>query len=277
MVLNNPPADYHNSIGSGHCYRCVFPKPPPPESVTSCGEGGILGPVVGVMGVLMATETLKLLLPALQPQTTIKDGKPSQATPAKPTMLLYSALSDQPFRTVRLGGRRKDCTSCSPNRTITAESLQPGSLDYTAFCGVRFPIGDLISEEQRISATEYQGIRSDPASTSHLLIDVREKPHFDLAHLKSSMNVPFSDIRQDPVKCLEDICAHADRNPALDSDAPIYLICRLGNDSQVAMKELRAASENLPSDSRASHRFAADVKGGLDAWRREVDTGFPNF
>ena len=277
MVLNNPTADFHNSTSSGHCYRCVFPKPPPPESVTSCGEGGILGPVVGVMGVLMATETLKLLLPALNPQSTLKDGKSSQTPPAKPTMLLYSALSDQPFRTVRLGGRRKDCASCSPNRTITLESLRSGSLDYTAFCGVRSPIGHLIPEEQRVSATEYQRIRSDPTSKSHLLIDVREKPHFDLAHLKSSINMPFSEVRRDPLKCLEDIYANADRKSALDGSAPIYLICRLGNDSQVAMNELREAARNSSSDSRASHPFVADVRGGLDAWRCEVDLGFPDF
>jgi len=60
MVLNNPPSTSHQEAG-GPCYRCIFPKPPPIESVVSCGDGGILGPVVGVIGVLMALEAIKLI------------------------------------------------------------------------------------------------------------------------------------------------------------------------------------------------------------------------
>ena len=228
MVLNSPPADPHNPTSSGHCYRCVFPKPPPPESVTSCGEGGILGPVVGVMGVLMATEALKIILSG-----ATESGNSQKSPTKKPTLLLYSALSDQPFRTVRLSGRRKDCPSCSFNGTITAETLQSGSLDYVAFCGVRFPKGTLVSEDERISATEYRRVRSDPETKSHILVDVREKPHFDLAHLKDSINVPFSDICRDPVKCLGDIYASVDGNDATSTNASMYLICRLGNDSRL--------------------------------------------
>ena len=59
MVLNNPPLPAGDPKG-GPCYRCIFPKPPPPESVVSCGDGGILGPVVGVMGVLQALEAIRV-------------------------------------------------------------------------------------------------------------------------------------------------------------------------------------------------------------------------
>ena len=54
VALNSPP-------GRGPCYRCVFPRPPPPESVVGCGEGGIVGPVVGVMGVLQALEAIRII------------------------------------------------------------------------------------------------------------------------------------------------------------------------------------------------------------------------
>ena len=270
MVLNNPPSGICNPTDSGHCYRCVFPKPPPPESVMTCGEGGILGPVVGVMGVLMATEALKLLL-----QSPENGNASSQRAIAKPTMLLYSAFSDPPFRTVRLGGRRKDCASCSLNPTITLESLQSGSLDYAAFCGVRLS-QDLVPDRERISAIEYQRIRSE-STESHVLVDVREKTHFDLAHLKGSINIPFSDIRQSPLKCMEDIDTAIDTSPTIDKDAQVYLICRFGNDSQIAMTEFRKAVAYLPLASRHFHSVVADVRGGLDAWRLEVDSGFPHY
>ena len=267
MVLNNPPSGTCTPPDTGHCYRCVFPKPPPAESVMTCGEGGILGPVVGVMGVLMATEVLKLLLVSASETGNGTLQKP----PPKPTMLLYSAFSDPPFRTVRLGGRRKDCASCSPNPTVTLNSLHSGSLDYAAFCGVRLN-QDLIPDEERISAKEYQRIRSD-STKSHVLLDVRERNHFDIAHLKGSKNVPFSDIRENSLRCLEDI----DASPVMDKNAPVYLICRLGNDSQVAIHEFRNAVARLPSISRHSLRIVADVRGGLDAWRREVDSEFPDY
>jgi adenylyltransferase/sulfurtransferase len=60
IVLNSPPLPAGDASG-GPCYRCVFPKPPPAESVVSCGDGGILGPVVGTMGVLQALEAVKLI------------------------------------------------------------------------------------------------------------------------------------------------------------------------------------------------------------------------
>ena len=47
---------------TGPCYRCVFPQPPPPETITNCSDGGVLGPVPGVIGTLQATEALKVLM-----------------------------------------------------------------------------------------------------------------------------------------------------------------------------------------------------------------------
>jgi adenylyltransferase/sulfurtransferase len=123
MVLNNPPLPPGDTSG-GPCYRCVFPKPPPPESVVSCGDGGILGPVVGVMGVLQALEAIKVL--------TLR----SAAAPADPpSLLLFSAYSNPMFRSIRLRTRKAKCAACSAHATVTPEALQSGSLDYVQFCG----------------------------------------------------------------------------------------------------------------------------------------------
>ena len=261
MVLNDPPLAPSVPSRASHCYRCVFPKPPPAESVTTCGEGGVLGPVVGVMGVLMATEALKLLLEHPKNEEAI-----SQKPPAKPTMLLYSAFSDQPFRTIRLGGRRKDCLSCSSKSIITEESLKSGSLDYSAFCGVRLP-PNLIPPDQRISVIEYKHLRSASAKP-HVLVDVREKTQFGLAHLKDSINVPLYDIQNEPLQALAKIRKTREKLSTSYDKTPVYFICRFGNDSQLAMHQLCETASDLQ---------ARDVRGGLDAWRREVDPRFPEY
>ena len=261
MVLNNPSSNNSTSSSNTHCYRCIFPKPPPPESITTCGEGGILGPVVGVMGVLMATEVIKLLLEAPK-----NEEDTSQTPPAKPTMLLYSAFSDQRFRTIRLGGRRQDCPSCSSKRTITEESLRSGSLDYVAFCGGRSS-PNCLAAHQRISATDYRDVRSASAER-HLLIDVREKTQFDLAHLTGSVNIPLYDIQNEPLESIQKIRGAKGTLPGSSDDTPTYFICRFGNDSQLAVHQLCDRNESLQ---------ARDICGGLDAWRRQVDPGFPEY
>ncbi|EHK50419.1 hypothetical protein TRIATDRAFT_297199, partial [Trichoderma atroviride IMI 206040] len=85
IVLNNPP-------GKGPCYRCVFPKPPPPESVVGCGEGGIIGPVVGTMGVLQALEAIKLIV---RGDHLNKGGINGEVEDVKQVgLLLFSAMGD---------------------------------------------------------------------------------------------------------------------------------------------------------------------------------------
>ena len=140
MVLNNPPLPPGDPNG-GPCYRCVFPKPPPPESVVSCGDGGILGPVVGVMGVLQALEAIKV----------ITQKTPIEASADPPSLLIFSAYSNPMFRSIRLRSRKAKCASCSAHATVTKQALESGSLDYVHFCGSVLPNLDPLSPEERIS------------------------------------------------------------------------------------------------------------------------------
>ena len=89
--------------GEGPCYRCVFPEPPPPGSVPSCQEAGVLGAVVGVMGVMQATEAIKLILGV---------GKPLVGR-----ILIYEALSGT-FREVKFR-RNPKCPLCGEEPTIS--------------------------------------------------------------------------------------------------------------------------------------------------------------
>ena len=268
MVLNHPPKS--RDTPGGFCYRCVFPKPPPAESVLTCSDGGILGPVVGVMGVLMAMEALKILVPLLQ-----DDG---QQFPAKassdlipPSLLLYSAYSNPPFRSIKLRGKRNGCLSCSDTATITEESLKSASLDYVAFCGSTSPAAP--TDTNRISAEEYSKVR-EGAESPHILVDVREKVQFDICHLKGSINIPYSEISRDPEASIDRLDDAIDKDPNLTDAKPVYLICRYGNDSQLAASTFRDLPRSRP---RTRYEFRGDIAGGLSAWRMAVDPEFPEY
>jgi adenylyltransferase/sulfurtransferase len=99
---------------NGPCYRCLYPKPPPPETVTSCSDGGVLGVVPGIIGCLQAFWTISLLL-----------DDPKLNTPQ---LLIFNGMQLQSFRHIRLRERRKDCAICGDTPTIHQ------LIDYPAFC-----------------------------------------------------------------------------------------------------------------------------------------------
>ncbi|KAI6785459.1 Adenylyltransferase and sulfurtransferase-like protein [Emericellopsis cladophorae] len=238
MVLNDPP-------GQGPCYRCVFPKPPPPESVVGCGEGGILGPVVGTMGVLQALETLKVIN--------------REAPPEKNMMLLFSGMAETPFRSIRMRGKRKDCFACGENPSLTLEGLQT-SMDYVQFCGVRQPVS-LLQPEERISVKDYA---ESIMGKGHVLLDVREKELFGLCHLAGAVNIPigrFMNYRGEEVPHWV--------TDTIPGGEPIYVVCRVGNDSQIAAQKL------MDMGLGKNGRFIGDIEGGLVAWKQVVDPDMP--
>jgi adenylyltransferase and sulfurtransferase len=269
IVLNSPPLPPGDEAG-GPCYRCVFPKPPPAEGVMSCGEGGILGPVVGVMGVLQAVEAIKIIVQGKTTppeRKTNYDGEKATST----SMLLFSTLSSQPFRSVRLRSRRPECFACSLESGLTLESLRSGSLDYALFCGLVSAV-NILSPEERIEANDYAKIRDK--EEKHLLVDVREKVQFDICNIDGSINVPFSTFQGifRAGKDLDGINRLSWLPESLPADAPIYVVCRLGNDSQVVTRKLIDAG--FDSGGR---RWIQDIKGGLKAWKDQVDEHWPEY
>lgn len=264
MVLNHPAGSTEQR---NFCYRCVFPKPPPPESVTTCGEGGILGPVVGVMGVLMAMEALKILAPPPQPEN--QDSISPTETP--PALLMYSAYSNPLFRSVRLKGKRPDCMACSPKATINRETLESGSLDYIAFCGARTPT-NLLPDEERTSPHAYFLLRQT-TTPPPILIDVRESVEYNIAHIDGSLNLPLSYITRNPHISLDQLEKKLEEVKT-SGRSQLHFICRLGNDSQVAVQKLR---DTARSGGGGKLEIKGDIKGGLAAWKRDVDRGFPDY
>ncbi|KIL92905.1 hypothetical protein FAVG1_04086 [Fusarium avenaceum] len=246
IVLNNPP-------GKGPCYRCVFPTPPPPDSVVGCGEGGIIGPIVGTMGVLQALEAIKLIT---------RGDLEIHGEAKTPMLLLFTGTADTPFRSVRMRGRRKTCLACGDENGLTLEELRT-SMDYVQFCGVRQPV-QLLKPNERVTAKEYETL-SKLEDKKTLLVDVREREHFDLCNISGSVNIPISRF----------MSARGEATPEgwpndLSPSTPIYFVCRVGNDSQIAAQKVKDLG--LGNDGE---RFIGDISGGIKSWKDTVDPTVP--
>jgi molybdopterin/thiamine biosynthesis adenylyltransferase/rhodanese-related sulfurtransferase len=101
--------------GHGPCYRCLYPEPPPPDLAPSCAEAGVLGILPGVVGVIQAVETVKLIL--------------GRGEPLYGRLLVYDALAGT-FRELKVA-RNEQCAYCSDPKKF------PGYIDYEGFCGAR--------------------------------------------------------------------------------------------------------------------------------------------
>src|ERR1035441_48707 len=124
----------------GPCYRCLYPEPPPPGLVPSCAEGGVLGILPGLVGVIQATEVIKLIL-------GIGDSLAGR-------LLLIDSLSMR-FRELKLR-KNPDCPVCGTHPTVTK------LIDYNQFCGIEKPkvVGPLeVARDQAVGeATVVDGI-----------------------------------------------------------------------------------------------------------------------
>ncbi|RAL14474.1 HesA/MoeB/ThiF family protein [Aspergillus homomorphus CBS 101889] len=267
MVLNNPPRPVGDNSG-GPCYRCVFPRPPPANTVTSCADGGILGPVVGTMGVLQALEAIKVI--------TADDTQP----PSPPALHIFSAYSSPLFRTIKLRSRRANCAVCSAEATVSLDTVRSGSTDYVFFCGSA-DSEMLLAPEERVTPLEYQALHppSEPGveGKQPTMIDVREKVQFDICSLDNSINIPISTILASSTSKGDDSSAQLPswvppELAAAESKDPIYVVCRMGNDSQIVVKKLK----ELGLD-RQGQRRVVDIQGGFHSWRKQVDPEWPEY
>lgn len=252
IVLNSPP-------GKGPCYRCIVPKPPPPDSVVGCGEGGIVGPVVGVMGVLQALEAIKLIA-NVGPSQQGSDDDDGDASHRCPTMLVFSALKSAPFTSARMRGRKPGCFGCSGELTL---SQLASSMDYVQFCGVQKPVQQLGTEE-RVAPEAFRDMAD--SGTEHVLLDVRGEEHFSLASIPGSFNVPVGRItsHRGGQGTLPDGVSAALQQRPQSPRRPLFVVCREGNDSQLAVAKLKELGLS-----------ARDISGGLRAWKNTVDASFP--
>jgi sulfur-carrier protein adenylyltransferase/sulfurtransferase len=187
----------------GPCYRCLYPEPPPPGLVPSCAEGGVLGILPGVIGLIQATEAVKLILGIGQTLA----GR----------LLLYDALGMK-FRELKLR-RNPECPVCGDHRTITK------LIDYVEFCGVPHqeappePVaasGDI--EPAEVKAKLDRGDK-------FTLIDVREPHEFQICRIPGSTLIPLGELPK--------------RVSELDQQAEIVAHCKSGVRSGKAVDFLK--------------------------------------
>jgi sulfur-carrier protein adenylyltransferase/sulfurtransferase len=165
----------------GPCYRCLFPEPPPPESVPNCAQAGVLGVLPGIIGMLQAIETIKLIL--------------GIGDPLIGRLLHFDALKVH-FRELKLR-RDPNCPVCGERPTIFAP------IDYDEFCGAR--------EEEIVPEISVQELkRKMDASEGFELIDVREPFEFKIARIDGAKLIPLGEIaeRADELQHEQPIVVH---------------------------------------------------------------------
>jgi len=214
------------SHGDGPCYRCLYPEPPPPGMVPSCAEGGVLGVLPGVIGLIQATETVKLIL--------------GRGEPLVGRLLLYDAL-DMRFREIKI---RRDplCPVCGDDPTVRE------LIDYYAFCGVPGHGVNHTAFDDEIAPAELDAkLRS---GERFVLIDVREPHEHEINKIAGARLIPLRDL---PARVHE-----------LDSADEIVVHCLMGARSAEACQFLRTAGFGKVRNLRGGIRaWIEEVDGGM--------------
>lgn len=172
----------------GPCYRCLFPEPPPPGEIPSCAEGGVLGVLPGIIGLIQATEAIKLIL-----------GK-GQSLAGR--LLLFNAL-EMKFREVNIR-RDPKCPVCGDRPTVTQ------LIDYNEFCGLGRGQEDQanLSGIAEVTATEIKELLN---KNGHIvLIDVREPHEYEIASIPGAKLMPLGELtsRLNELDTADDIVVH---------------------------------------------------------------------
>jgi sulfur-carrier protein adenylyltransferase/sulfurtransferase len=170
----------------GPCYRCLYPEPPPPGLVPSCAEGGVLGILPGTVGLIQATETVKLILGIGEPLI----GR----------LILYDALAMR-FRELKLR-RNPECPVCGDHPTITK------LIDYQEFCGIPNQPHQEAPVEGEIEVLEVKA--KIDRGDRFVLIDVRETHEYQICNIPHAKLIPLGDLpkRVNELNSADEIVAH---------------------------------------------------------------------
>jgi molybdopterin/thiamine biosynthesis adenylyltransferase/rhodanese-related sulfurtransferase len=189
----------------GPCYRCLYPEPPPPGLVPSCAEGGVLGILPGLVGVIQATEVIKLIL-----------GK---GEPLIGRLLLVDALNMR-FRELKLR-KNAECPVCGVNPTVTQ------LIDYEQFCGIAPETPKEASMKNGIPQLSVRELkRRRDAGEDVFVLDVREPYEYQIANIGGRL-IPQNDVPR--------------RLAEIDRDREIVVQCRSGARSQKIAEFLKQA------------------------------------
>lgn len=231
---------------NGPCYRCVFPEPPPPGSVPSCAEGGVLGVLPGIVGTIQAAETLKLITGI--GSTLI--GK----------MLLIDVLD---LSTKKLSIQKDpECSICGERPSLSA------LIDYDLFCGVEQPTDQSTTAEPTHtltnesmffgslvpSITVFDLVEKRKSSEEFLLLDVRQAEELSIADIGGTL-MPMDQLAHN----MDALSAHKDHD--------IIVMCRTGSRSVYVVEWLQ----------KQGFERVYNLEGGIAAWSRHIDSTIPLY
>jgi adenylyltransferase/sulfurtransferase len=227
----------------GPCYRCLYPEPPPPGLVPSCAEGGVVGVLPGIVGSIQANEVIKLIVGG----TAAPDDETGLGGEAGPDsligrLLLFDAWKMK-FRELKLD-KDPRCPVCGREPTIHE------LIDYEQFCGLKKYAG-----EEPVETITAKDLKARLDNNEELqIIDIREPHERAIAKFPRAKAIPLGQMvrRKDEF------------DPALDA----VFICKIGQRSVFAIRALREAG--YPGR-------LLNLKDGVNAWAREVDTSLPQY
>jgi adenylyltransferase/sulfurtransferase len=188
---------------NGPCYRCLYPEPPPPGMVPSCAEGGVLGILPGIIGMIQATEAIKLAL-----------GKGDTLVGR---LLTFDAMRMK-FRELKLN-KDPNCPICGENPSIH------DLIDYEAFCGFDITAAEILENDLQMKPRELKNALDSGQKIK--ILDVRQPQEYAIARLENSELIPLANL---------EVNLHT-----LDREDKIVVLCRSGIRSAQAVKFLKDA------------------------------------
>lgn len=215
----------------GPNYRDLYPEPPPPGLVPSCAEGGVLGILPGIIGVIQAAETVKIIL--------------GQGTTLSGRLLLFNAL-EMKFRELKLRP--------NPVRPVI-ETL----VDYEEFCGIPQAKAAEAREQADMNEMNVQELKQliDSGTSDFVLVDVRNPNEYEVAKIPGSTLIPLSEIESgEGISKVKDLV----------NGHQLIAHCKVGGRSAKALGLLKQAGIE-----------GTNLKGGIQAWSREIDSSVPEY
>lgn len=217
----------------GPNYRDLYPEPPPPGLVPSCAEGGVLGILPGMIGVIQATETIKIIL-----------GKGNTLSGR---LLVYNSL-EMSFRELKLRKPPEE------HRTVIDKLI-----DYEQFCGIPQAAEEEAKNQAALDEMSVSDLKAliDSGKDDFFLLDVRNPNEYEIAKIPGSTLIPLGEIENgDGVLKLK----------AMLNGHKLVAHCKMGGRSAKALAILKQAGIE-----------GTNVKGGIQAWSREIDPSIPEY
>ena len=254
-ILTNKPLISGSAVGlegqitvynyqNGPCYRCLYPRPSASAGCRSCADAGVFGPVPGLIGILQAIETIKVLT--------------GTGSVLSNRLLMYDSMQAS-FLSIKKPPKRPKCPVCGSAPII--RSMVDSQETLVTAVGPQLELTPAaLADDLEVTCEAYNKVRQ--SSTPHILLDVRVKEQYELCRLPDSVHIP-----------LDSLTGELDRIERISGGKlPIYCVCRRGIASADATIILNEAKV-----SRLGIHSVFNVKGGLDSWRTSVDPSFPRY